>query len=367
MVPKVLHVSTAKTWRGGEQQLIYLVEELRLKGIAQVVVCTKGSCVEEYCAHNNIPVFTSKKLLPIDPAFAYLIAKTAKKHSVNLIHSHDAHAHTFSVMASTFFGAKQHIIVSRRVDFPIRKGILSKWKYNHKSVKRILCVSDAIKNITAKGITNTKVLSTIYSGIDLKRFEGKSTENVLRKEYNIPLDTPIIGNVAALAPHKDYFTFINVAKKASDKGFKGKFFIVGEGDLKEELKAYSSKLSLTETIIFTGFRDDIPQVIPCFDIFLITSETEGLGTSILDALACKTPVVATRAGGIPEIIIHEKTGLSAPIKDADGLLDNICRLINDKSLAATLVNNATEHLSNFTKQATANRTLEIYRELLIAE
>jgi len=364
LIPKVLHVSTAKTWRGGEQQLIYLVEELRLKGIAQVVVCTKGSCVEEYCRHNNIPVFTSKKLLPIDPAFAYLIAKTARKHSVNLIHSHDAHAHTFSVMASTFFGAKPSIIVSRRVDFPIRKGFLSKWKYNHKSVKRILCVSDAIKDITSKGVRNSAVLRTVYSGIDLKRFENKPTENVLRKEYNIPTEIPIIGNVAALAPHKDYFTFLDVAKLASDKGFNGKFFIVGEGELKDELKAYTRKLGITDTVVFAGFRDDIPQVIPCFDIFLITSETEGLGTSILDAIACETPVVATTAGGIPEIIIHEKTGLTAPVKDAEGLFTNICRLNRDKELTKKLIAGATIHLQSFTKQATANKTLEIYQELL---
>ena len=364
MIPKILHVSTAKTWRGGEQQLIYLVEELRLQNIEQVVVCTKGSCVEEYCRHNNIKVYTAKKLFPIDPAFASLIAGVVNKHSSNIVHTHDAHAHTFAVMAAAFFGIKASVVVSRRVDFPIRKGVLSKWKYNHSSLKRILCVSNAIKEITEKGVSNAEILSTVYSGIDLRRFDNPPADNVLRKEYELAEHTFLVGNVAALAPHKDYFTFLKVAEKAKNDKLDIKFFVIGAGELEEELKAYANKLQLTDYVIFTGFRDDIPQVIPSLDTFLISSKTEGLGTSILDALACKVPVVATEAGGIPEIIINNKTGLTAPVANAEALYLQLVKIVQNEALRKELVANASVHLQNFTKQATANKTLAVYKDIL---
>ena len=99
-------------------------------------------------------------------------------------------------------------------------------------------------------------------------------------------------------------------------------------------------------------------------MFLMTSETEGLGTSILDAFAAKVPVVATAAGGIPEMIIHKKTGMLAPIKDAENLARNVNELLANANLRAELIAGAYQHLQSFSKEQTALKTLEIYKEIL---
>ena len=116
----------------------------------------------------------------------------------------------------------------------------------------------------------------------------------------------------------------------------------------------------------TGFRQDIPQILPELDIFLITSKTEGLGTSILDALACNVPVVAAQAGGIPEIIIDQQTGLSAPVGDSTKLAQQVNYLLQNPVLKNQLIRNATKHLEAFTTATMANKTLNVYEKVLLS-
>ena len=362
--PKILHISTPDSWRGGEQQMVYLIEELDKIGVKQHLLCTKNSAVHDRFKSKKIPFSTSSKLFSTDPIFAKNVTSVCKKEAIDIIHVHDSHAHTFAVMSTALFGNKTPIIVSRRVDFPIRSSFLSKWKYNHENIKKILCVSDKIKEITSKGIENKEVLKTVYSGIDLSKFENTAASNKLRSEFNISDDEVLIGNVAAIAPHKDYYTFIATVEELIKRGVKAKYIAIGDGPMYKEIKQLINEKGLSKEIVMTGFRSDIPEILPELDIFLITSETEGLGTSILDAFACKVPVVATPAGGIPEIVIHEKTGLLGNIKNPLTLANQVERYLSDIALQQSMTKGATEHLQHFTKTATAEQTLKAYLEVL---
>src|SRR5690606_28372567 len=117
---------------------------------------------------------------------------------------------------------------------------------------------------------------------------------------------------------------------------KAAFLAIGQGHLEEELKAYAQEQGVSDKIIFTGFRNDIPQIFPELDVLLFSSRTEGLGSTILDAFACGVPVVSTNAGGIPEIVTNEETGLLAPVGDATALANNVLRVLQDPDLAARL-------------------------------
>ncbi|MEI7596344.1 MAG: glycosyltransferase [Bacteroidota bacterium] len=359
----VLHLSTAKTWRGGEQQMIYLAEEMQKKQIQQIVFCIEKSKVAEICEQKSIPYRCFKKRTSLDIFAALKLANLCKNNEIDIIHTHDSHAHTTAVLSAVLFGNKSKIFVSRRVDFPVKKTWFSYFKYNHKSVVRIACVSEMINKITSKAIKDKSKLITIYSGIDLKKFDVSFDKDFLRKEFNLEKDTVIIGNTSAVAPHKDYFTFVDSAEKFIKKGISSKFFIAGNGPLQNEIKEYIESKGLSNDIILLGFRKDILQVLNGFDVFLITSKTEGLGTSILDAFASGVPVIATKAGGIPEIVVHEKTGLLAPIKDSNALANLLEQIINDKELKNRLVENATELLNSFTKENTANKTIGEYIKL----
>lgn len=328
--------------------------------VPQLMLCARGSAMESYCRERGIDHVAARMASRLNPLFARHVLRCCRQLDADLVHTHDAHGHTAALVAARLFGNTSPIIVSRRVDFPVR----SKRKYNDPKVRKIICVSEAIQRIMAEAVSDPSVLTTVHSGIDTRRFMAAGPFNKLRTEYQIPRDALLIGNVAALAPHKDYFTFLDAAKLLVEKKTNAHFVLIGEGALEKQLKDHAKQLGIASHVIFTGFRTDIPEVLPELDVFLVTSETEGLGTSILDAMACKVPVVATAAGGIPEIVQHRETGLLAKVKDAPDLAERVSEMIADEALRQVLVANASHRLRDFTKAAMARKTLEVYQAIL---
>ncbi len=360
----VLHFSSAKSWRGGEQQIAYLVKELRKISVKQIILCVKDSAIADFCTKENIFFIPYKKRAAISLAPGFLLSKTIKKHQVDLVHLHDAHAHTFACLGASFFNIKTPFVLSRRVDFPIKKNRFSLWKYNHPNIQAILCVSAFIKKVIENDIRMSSKIEVVHSGIDPSKFHFDN-KNILRKEFDIPLQSPLIANVAAIAPHKDYFTFVDTATIILQSKPTARFLMIGgDGGEQKKVQQYIEERQLSRNIQFTGFRKDIPEILPEIDVFLFTSKEEGLGTSLLDAQASKLPIVATRAGGAPEIIQHEVTGLTAAVGDAKQLAHHVLTFLNNDSLKDKLVQNGLQKLSSFTTLETARKTLNIYKKTL---
>ncbi|MEQ6121098.1 glycosyltransferase family 4 protein [Reichenbachiella sp. MALMAid0571] len=359
---RVLHLSSEKTWRGGEQQIAYLVGELKNQGVDCHVICRKASAFSKFCAEQGWTFQEVGFKNSLDILSALKVLKYCRKHQIDLVHMHGSGSHGVGVLSATM-GNKSKLVLSRRVDFPLKNNILSRWKYNHPSIKRILCVSNKIKEIVEKSVDNKGICRTVYSGIDLEKFSQAPVSNFLRKKYNLDEQAKLIGNTSAIADHKDYVTFVDTAEEVLKRQENVYFFIFGAGPLLQEVKDYIEQKGLSERIIFTGFINNIPEVLPELDVFLMTSKTEGLGTSLLDAMAASVPIVATEAGGIPEIVINGNTGLTAKVKDYITLSNHIVSLINDWELRSKLVANATKFVLKFDKKETAKKTLDIYNEI----
>ncbi|MTI33088.1 glycosyltransferase family 4 protein [Xanthovirga aplysinae] len=360
---KVLHLSSEKSWRGGEQQISYLIGELDKRGIKNFVACRKGSPFEDFCRENHIAYRAFSFRNQFDFSTILGIKKYCKENEIDLIHMHAPSSHGAGVL-SHLFGNKVPLVLSRRVDFPVKRSLFSRFKYNYEGIEKIICVSEKIKKITSEAIQDKKKVTTVHSGIDLDKFSQANNTLSLREKYHIKKEELIIGQIAALAPHKGYYTFIDTAELLLKQGLKAKFFIIGDGASKASIEKYIAEKNLQEHFVLTGFLNNIPTILPQLDIFMLTSEMEGLGTSILDAMACRVPVVTTRAGGIPEIVLDEKTGLTAEVKDAKGLANQVFRLARDPELIRRLVENAHDNLKYFTKEYTASQTLKIYQEVI---
>jgi L-malate glycosyltransferase len=140
--------------------------------------------------------------------------------------------------------------------------------------------------------------------------------------------------------------------------------IIGSGSQGDALQQYCKRNGVESHITFTGFRKDVIDILPQLSIFLMTSKEEGLGTSILDAFASKVPVVATDAGGIPEMVSHLKTGMLGEVGNSKMLADHISQIIHNDNLRTTLTDGANEKVKEFSKQIMANKTYQVYQELL---
>jgi glycosyltransferase involved in cell wall biosynthesis len=360
--PRVLHLSTARGWRGGEQQLSYLLTALHTQGIRMALCCPENAPLHRRLYPSGIPIYTYSSRGMMHLKLAAFIRRLGTSGAFDLVHTHDSHAHSAAFLAS-LAGCRLPIIVSRRVDFPVGRHFLSGLKYNHHRIARILCVSDAIRRVMMPAIRREGILMTIHSGIDPARFPSPSKTGKLHALLGLSQDTKLVGNTAALADHKDYPTFLRAAAHVLALRRDVHFVIIGEGPERSHLEALIGASGIGDRVHLTGFREDVPDLLPDVDVLLMTSKTEGLGTSVLDAFACGVPVVATRAGGIPEMIEHEVTGLLAEVGDDVALAKAVLRLLDDALLHQALCKAAGARLGSFTIQATADRTLAVYRSV----
>ncbi len=360
----VIHVSTPRSWRGGEQQLVWLADRLRALGVPQLVLCPPGSPLARECDGRGLLHQTLRRRASVDPLFARALARAANAAGAAVIHAHDPHAHTAACLAASLFGLRAPIVVHRRVDFPIGRGRFSRWKYDHARVVRIVCVSRAIAEILRPDVRDAAArLAVVHDGVDASRLAAARPDGRLRQALRVPAGVPLVGNVAALAGHKDYFTFVDTAAALLAGGLDARFVAIGDGPLREEIAAHIRRRGLEDRVFLAGFRDDVPVVLPELDLFLFTSREEGLGSSLLDAQACRVPVVATRAGGVPELVVDGETGLLAPIRDPEALAAAVRRVLGDPALRARLVDAAARRVADFGIDRMAERTLAIYGEL----
>ena len=360
---RVLHLSSEDSWRGGEQQIIYLVEESLKKNVEAFIACKEDSELEFYCKSHNVPFVSLPFRSAYDMKTARKIVKICLRQKVDLIQTHSSKSHTMAVIAG-LIGLNIPQILTRRVDFPVKGNWFSRYKYNYKKIARIICVSDVIKNMISKDIIDERKLVTIHDGVDLHKFDDYQDSNWLREEYNLGKETTIIGNTSAISHQKDYGTFVLAAEKILSQKGNVHFFIVGEGPQRKKIQTFIKKKNLRNKITMTGFRKNIREVLPSVDIFLFTSQTEGLGTTLLDAMAARVPIVATSAGGVPELIIDGKNGLLSPVKDFKSLSHGVVQLMNTPKLGDDLANAGVETVRNFSKERTTELTLQLYEEIV---
>ncbi len=360
---KILHISSAHSWRGGEQQIAYLIDELDAVGHSNFLMHPEKAPIGDHSRiKGKCTTLPYRKGFSINPLVAAKIKHVVQKYKIDIIHAHDSHAHTFMYLSYRLFGLDCQSVVSRRVDFPISAS--SHKKYNYPKIKKIICVSDKINEIMTNSLGKSDRIITIHSGVDLDKFNEKCSIN-LREEYKIPNDHAIVANVSAIADHKDYPTFVNTASEVLKVNDKVTFLIIGgDGGEKSMITDLIKNNGLTDHILLTGYLKDAYLLISQLDIFLFPSKMEGLGTSILDAQATGVPVVSTYAGGIPELITHNDTGLLSPIGDSKDLAKNIVLLLENINLKSRITRSAQSNVKKYSKKITARETLKIYETVI---
>ncbi|MCM5663505.1 glycosyltransferase family 4 protein [Galbibacter mesophilus] len=362
---KILHITTIVEWRGGDAQMLTTYNLMKdYTDIEQFILCPEGSVLSEKLQDSDVPYFTASRKSKQSLKFLKKIKEIVKKEAIDIIHVHDSNAFSLTLLMINSF-PKVKLVYSRKRNNPISKNFFKRLKYNHKRIDRIVCVSDAVKDVFKDILKKTSHLETIYDGIDVKNFENREKKDILKKEYKLDSETTVIANIASLTEQKDIYTFIDAAKIISDN-YDGplQFFVIGGGELHDELSDYKKKVGLESKIIFTGFRSDIADILPEIDILLMSSIIEGLPLSIFEAFAAKVPVVSTSAGGINEAIVQEKTGMISPIKDAKALAENTLTLLRDDNLKNKITNNANILVNEkFTLEVMKNNYHKMYQSV----
>lgn len=360
--PIIMQVDSALSWRGGQQQVLNLVKGLGQRNIRCFLACSPRSVLYDKARALPAAVLPLRVHGEWDLPAAVRLRRLLRDKEVNILHCHDSHAHTIGLLAA--WGLDNcKLIVSRRVDFHIGSNFISKIKYKLR-VDRFVTVSAGIKNVLVQDGIAPDRITVVHSGIDIERFLGREKDITLYQELGLDPAQPVIGNIAALAPHKDQQCLLHAAKIVLEKTPAAQFLFVGAGELEGELKQLAADLKITAKVKFTGFRKDVPQIMAILDIFAVSSYLEGLGTSTLEAMAVGLPIVATRTGGIPEIVQDGVNGLLVPPRDSSSLAHAILELLKNKEKRASMGQASLRTAKNFTMDRMVEGNLAVYDQLL---
>jgi len=360
---RVLMVDSESSWRGGEAQMALLMSSLCEQGHEVHLAAPPQSEIQLRTSHLPVRFHPLRISGGFDLGAGRRLRAVLREHRFRIVHSHSSHAHGVVFIATAMMRRPPHHVVSRRVDFAVGTNALSALKYR-RGADLYLAVSNGVRVVLLAGGIAPEHIRLVHDGIDLGKFAALRDPGYLREEFSLQPGTRVVGNIAALAPHKSQVDLLHAAKTVCGEHADVRFFIVGEGPLENRLKRLSAELGLEDRVVFTGFREDVLELLSIFDVFVMSSYLEGLGTSILDAQAAGIPVVATRTGGIVDVVEDGRTGLLVPPRSPDQLASAITRMMEDKMLSNKCVTAALDQSRGYDHHAMVYKTLDAYRELI---
>lgn len=298
----------------------------------------------------------------VDLATAWRLARVIAMHAPDVVHAHDPHTVAMASMALSFgVGAKvPALVASRRVDFHLQKNSFSRWKY--RQVARFIAASEAIAEVlVADGVPRARI-TVVHDGIDVDRVTHVPAAD-LHQEFWFPRGAPVLVNVGALVPHKGQKFLVEAMARVRRAVPDAQLVIFGEGELRAALEAQIRDLGLDKHIVLAGFRDDVLALTRSADLFVMSSVTEGLGSTLLDAMAMGLAVVGTSAGGIPEAVTDGVTGVLVPPGHSDALADAIVRLLGDDAARRRMGEAGRARVeAHFGVDRLVDGTLDVYRQ-----
>jgi glycosyltransferase involved in cell wall biosynthesis len=354
----VVHVDTAATWRGGQNQVLLTAQGMAARGVPTEVACRAGGELETRARAAGVAVRAVSFRGDLWPPGILALARRLRHEPRSVLLLHDPHAVSAGLVA-TRLGARVPLVAVRRVDFPLH-GPLSQAKYA--LCDRVIVVSRAIGSVMEAAGIGREHLRLVYEGVP-DRTPSPGGRAALA-ELGVPEGAPVVGNVAALTGHKDHATLLEAMALLRAEQPEARLVILGEGELRGALEVRAQALGLGDRVVFAGFRRDLDRLLPAFSVFCLSSHLEGLGTSLLDAMAYGLPVVATAAGGIPEAVDDGVTGRLVAPRDPEALARALAEVLCDERRRAEWGAAGRRHyLERFTAERMVEEMLGVIREV----
>jgi glycosyltransferase involved in cell wall biosynthesis len=232
---------------------------------------------------------------------------------------------------------------------------------------RLVTVSEQVKNdLISYRVAKAEKISVVPLGFDLDPFlNAHAHQSEFRRELGFADHHKLIGIVGRIFPIKNHALFLDAAARISARERNARFIIVGDGVLRPMLEKQASHLGIADRVLFTGWRRDLPRICADLDALVVSSDNEGTPVSAIEAMASSCPVVATRVGGLPDLIEDHKTGRLIPPRDAEALASAVLVLLTSPRIARTIGQNAQESVhQRFTVQRLFRDIDNLYTQLL---
>ena len=358
---------------GAAAYLFLLLDALREDTFEHVLVFFYDGPSAQAARERGYAVHVMPKRFGKDPTLAFRLARLMRREDIDVASTHLTDADFYGRVAARLAGRRAVVstmhsfirgTMAHRRERRFREA-LSLWHEVRLSSlsRRIVTVCRALADELERLGVDRERLVAVPPGVDPGRFT--SDGSAFRRELGIEKDVRIIGTVGRLAPAKNYPALLDIFRRLSTTHEKTVCMIVGDGPQKDDLIRQAAALGVGDKVIFTGWRDDVENVIPAFDIFVLTSRTEAMPITLLEAMACRKPAVVPRVGGIPEAVEDGVTGYTYPPGDYQNALAFLQTLLDDATLSVRIGRQAAETIDKRYRPAMmAEATATIYRDVV---
>jgi glycosyltransferase involved in cell wall biosynthesis len=361
---KSLHIDTAETWRGGQNQVLLTVTGLEEVGHPAFLVAHEAGELKRR-AREGLRFLGFNPRSEFDVHAAWQLARILGDVQPDVVHAHDPMGVALAAMAlrmKTRLRARPLVVAARRVDFHLKRHAFSKWKYQQIDV--FIAASRLIASMLAGDGIPPERIEVVHDGVNVGYIDKQPIVDA-RATFWVPHGAPLVGNVAALVPHKGQRHLVAAAVRVVREMPDARFLILGEGELREPLERQIRDLGLERHVLLGGFRPDALGLMKSFDFVVMSSVTEGLGSAILEAMTCSKAIVGTTAGGIPEAVVDGETGLLVPPHDEAAMAAAILRLLVDHDLRQRFGEAGRRRVQeDFSVEKMVGRTLSVYERHL---
>ncbi len=356
---------------GTETHLVEVVRHLDRSRFAPVVCCLwEPGRLGRHVEAMGVPVLAlgadriyGRKAYQMAGAFSAFL----RHHEVRILHTYLVSANIYGTLVGR--RAKVPLIVTSRRDMGFsrnwRLGLVERWLVNHRA-DRIVVVCDAVRRRAARefGAGPTKV-TTIPNGIDTATWVPRAPDRALQERWGIAPGDQVVGIVGVLTPVKSHRYFLEAAMRIGWDRPTVKFLVVGDGPLRKDCERLARELAIGERVIFAGGQDETAPFLALMDVVVCSSLSEGMSMSLLEAMAMGKPVVATRTGGTPEVVVDGVTGVLVPVRDGLALAKAIQRLLDDPVAAGRMGQAGRARVEGeFTVRGMVRRMEDLYTSLL---
>lgn len=358
---KILHVETGRHLYGGPQQVIYLINALAERGHESILVCPPASGIDRAARECGIRVQNLFCAGDLDLPFAYRLTQYLQTLRPDLVHCHSRRgADVLGGMAASF--AEIPAVVSRRVDNAEMR-LMATLRY--RPFRRIIAISETIARVLREHGVDEHRIEVIRSAVDTAQLSRRPDCAAVRSEFGVPQDALVIAAAGQLIPRKGHRYLLQAVADLRHRHPQLRLIIFGEGYLNNQLRAQAASLGLGDIVQFAGFRSDLDDFMGCIDIFAHPALAEGLGVAALKAAAAAVPVVGFAAGGLPEAVLHEQTGLLVPPEDVEALSQALSSLLADEQLRRRMGAAGQERMQNeFSIATMADKHVALYETVL---
>lgn len=359
---KILHIESGRFLYGGAQQVLHLVDGLARRGIDNLLACPQGAHVAGP-ARAHARVVEMKMAGDADLGQVWRLRRLIAREQPDLVHVHSRRgADLWGGLAARLAGVPA--VLSRRVD-NVEPGLVAAVKYP--LYDHVVTISDGIRRVLRAAGVPAEQVSCVRSAVSPTPYLRDYDKAAYRAALGLPADTVLLGMVAQLIPRKGHRHLLAALERLLPRHPRLQVQIFGRGPLEDELRAHIASRGYADRVRLMGFVDNLPDILGCLDLLAHPADMEGLGVSLLQAAAARVPVVACRAGGIPEAVRHDYNGLLAEPGDVDGLTAALDRLLGDAMLRERMgANGRLLMLREFSVEAMCAGNLAVYRRVLDA-